>query len=121
MKPAAHPTPAQAAGGGAEDRAARFLESKGLRILARNYHTRQGEIDLVASDGPVLVFVEVRLRSGNRHGGALESITLGKQRRIVAAAQHYLMRLGREPVCRFDVVAMDGENAQWLRSAFDAA
>ena len=121
MKPAAHPTPAQASGGGAEARAARYLEDHGLAILARNYHTRQGEIDLVARDGAVLVFVEVRLRTSGRLGGALESITHAKRARIVAAARHYLMRLGREPPCRFDVVAMDGGECTWLRGAFDAA
>jgi putative endonuclease len=114
-------TPAQVAGGGAEDEAARFLERQGLAIVARNYRTRQGEIDLVAREGAVTVFVEVRLRTGSRHGGALASITPRKQARIVAAARHFLMRLGREPFCRFDVVTLDAGGApEWLRGAFDA-
>ena len=119
MKPA--PTPAQAAGGGAEDAAATFLERHGLAILARNYRTRQGEIDLVAREGATLVFVEVRMRSGSAFGGALASITPHKRRRLVAAARHFLMRLGREPDCRFDVVAIDeGGAPEWHRAAFAA-
>jgi putative endonuclease len=116
----AHPTPAQAAGGEGEERAADFLGRQGLAIVARNYRTRRGEIDLVARDGDTLVFVEVRLRSSERFGGAVGSITARKRARIVAAARQYLMRLRREPPCRFDVVALDGDEVRWLRGAFDA-
>ncbi len=58
--------------------------------------------------------------TSKRHGGAAASIGLAKQRRIVFAARHYLMRLREPPPCRFDVVVVDGENVQWLRAAFDA-
>jgi putative endonuclease len=116
----AHPTPAQAAGGAGEDEAARFLTRHGLALVARNYRTRLGEIDLIARDGETLVFVEVRLRSDARFGGALASITAGKRRRIVAAARHYLMRLPREPACRFDVVCIEEGEPKWIRGAFDA-
>jgi putative endonuclease len=114
----ARPTPAQAAGGEGEDRAARFLARHGLQLLARNYRTRLGEIDLIARDGATLVFVEVRLRKDARFGGALESITMRKQRRIAAAARQYLMRIPRVPPCRFDVVCIEGEEATWIRGAF---
>ena len=117
----AHPTPAQAAGGDAEERAAAFLAAQGLVIVARNFRTRLGEIDLVAREGEVLVFVEVRLRTSERHGGALQSITWRKQRRIQAAARQFLARLRREPACRFDVVALDGEQTTWLRAAFECS
>jgi putative endonuclease len=121
VSPIAHPTPAQAAGGDAEERAAAFLAGHGLAIVARNYRTRLGEIDLVARDGATLVFVEVRMRSPGRFGGAAASITPRKRRRIVAAARQFLMRLGRVPACRFDVVALDGGDFEWLRGAFDAS
>lgn len=121
MTAIAHPTPAQAAGGEAEERAARFLARHGLQIVARNFRTRLGEIDLIARDGATLVFVEVRLRRSERYGGAVASITQRKRRRIQAAARQYLMRLPREPACRFDVVALDGERPEWLRGAFEAA
>lgn len=117
----AHPTPEQAAGGDAEERACQFLAGRGLAIVARNYRTRLGEIDLVARDGAVLVFVEVRLRSDARFGGAPESITWRKQRRIQAAARQYLARVAGEPACRFDVIAIDGDAIEWLRGAFECA
>ena len=67
-----------------------------------------------------LVFVEVRQRASASHGGAGGSITAVKQRRIVFAARHYLLRLPTLPPCRFDVLAIDGEGIEWLRAAFDA-
>jgi len=114
-------TAAQRSGDAAEDRAARFLERCGLRLVARNYRTRQGEIDLIAHDGAVLVFVEVRMRSAKRFGDGAETVDWRKQRRLVAAARHYLMRLGREPACRFDVVSLEGDEPTWIRGAFDCA
>ena len=114
-------TAAQCAGSMAEDKAARLLERHGLAIIARNYRTRLGEIDLVARDGDVLVFVEVRMRASDRYGGAAETITPGKRRRIESAARHFLAGLGREPPCRFDVVTVSGARSAWLRAAFDAA
>jgi putative endonuclease len=114
-------TPAQLAGGTAEDLAADFLVRQGLAIVARNYRTRMGEIDLIAQHGATLVFVEVRLRKGSRFGNALASITPAKRGRLVVAAKHYLMKLGREPFCRFDVIAIDeAGTVEWLRGAFDA-
>jgi putative endonuclease len=114
-------TPAQLAGGDAEERAAAYLAARGLVIVARNYCTRLGEIDLVARDGEVLVFVEVRMRSDGGFGGALESVTPGKQRRIAAAAGQYLARIPRPPPCRFDVLAVDAGEIRWLKGAFDCA
>lgn len=94
-------------GARAEQTAAAFLRGRGLRLLARNYRAPGGEIDLIAEETGTLVFVEVRLRSGTRHGGALESIDRPKRRRIVLAARHYLaQRRGAEPPCRFDVVLL---------------
>jgi len=119
--PIAHPTPAQAAGGEAEERAEQFLARHGLSIVERNYRTRLGEIDLIAREGATLVFVEVRMRSGERYGGAVASITPRKRGRIVAAARQYLMRFGPVPPCRFDVVAASGAGLEWIRGAFDAS
>ena len=112
-------TAAQAAGTAAEDAAAHFLARQGLEVLARNYRTRMGEIDLVARDGATLVFVEVRMRSSDLYGGGAESIGARKQARIVAAARQYLSNLRREPPCRFDVVTLDSGRPEWLRAAFD--
>ncbi|MDE1989626.1 MAG: YraN family protein [Betaproteobacteria bacterium] len=101
--------------------AARFLEQRGLRIIARNYRCRRGEVDLVARDRDTLVFVEVRWRSGNRFGGAAESIDARKQRRLVAAARHYLAVFRVTLACRFDAILIEGgtgETLEWLRDIF---
>ena len=103
----------------AEARAAYHLERHGLRVVARNFRIRGGEIDLICRDGKVLVFIEVRLRSRGDFGGAAASITAGKRRRIVLAAQHYLA--GKADCdCRFDCVLIDGERLEWLPNAFAA-
>lgn len=67
-----------------------------------------------------LVFVEVRARTTASHGGAAASVTARKQQRLVYAAQHYLLRHASPPPCRFDVVAIDGDQLTWLQGAFDA-
>jgi putative endonuclease len=111
-------------GDAAEDRALRYLQDQGLQLMQRNYRTPGrggGEIDLVMRDRDgTLVFVEVRKRRNAQHGGALASITSVKQRRIVFAARHYLLKLGRVPPCRFDVIALDDDDLQWFQAAFDA-
>jgi len=112
----------QAIGKHAEDLAARFLEQRGLRILARNFRCRGGEIDLVCRDGRALVFDEVRLRRNERFGGAGASITLRKQERVILAARHYLAAHGgADGDCRFDCVLLSGSEAkaiEWERNAF---
>lgn len=111
-------------GDAAEDRAWRHLQAQGLQLVQRNYRTPGrggGEIDLIMRDvDGTLVFVEVRNRASAKHGGALASVTLVKQRRIVFAAQHYLLKLRQAPPCRFDVVAVEGDDLQWFKAAFDA-
>lgn len=107
-------------GARAEALAAAYLERQGLRVVDRNYRCRQGEIDLVCRDGATLVFVEVRLRRSAGFGGAAESITCRKQRRIVLAAQHYLAGLSTLPPCRFDAVLQNGSEIEWVRDAFTA-
>ena len=118
----------------AEQQARRYLQNQGLRWVASNFRTPGrggGEIDLIMRepDG-TLVFVEVRQRSGDGHGGAGASIGAIKQRRIVYAARHYLARLTSVPPCRFDVVLIDGSldgslekggaKLTWLKGAFEA-
>jgi putative endonuclease len=119
------------AGFQAESLALQHLLKAGLRLVQRNYRVargpgaRAGEIDLIMRepDGTI-VFVEVRARaapvSAGAFGGAAASVGSLKQRRIVFAAKHWLMRQAALPPCRFDVVALDGEHLQWLKAAFDA-
>jgi putative endonuclease len=125
----ARPTPVKPTtkqvGDAAEEEALRYLLKQGLRMLTRNYRTPGrggGEIDLImhAPDGTT-VFVEVRRRASNRHGGAAASVGGIKQRRIIFAARHYLMRLREPPPCRFDVVVIEPDGVQWLQAAFDAS
>jgi putative endonuclease len=125
----------KAAGGGtsrqtgeaAEQRALSHLLRQGLTLEMRNYRVargpsaRGGEIDLILRDRDgTLVFVEVRARSAGSHGGAAATVSPAKRRSLVWAAQHYLMQLPRLPPCRFDVVAIDGDELQWIVAAFDA-
>jgi putative endonuclease len=117
-------SPRAAAGSAGEERAARLLAEQGLEVLLRNWRCRLGELDLIAREGAVLVIVEVRQRASGDYGGAAASVTFAKQRRIVRATRHLLMRrpdLARLPV-RFDVIAIDGPEGrvEWLRGAFDA-
>jgi putative endonuclease len=112
-------------GDAAEDAALHYLQQANLRLLERNYRTPGrggGEIDLImrAPDG-TLVFVEVRQRRSASHGGAGASVNSTKQRRIVFAARHYLMRLHTPPPCRFDVVLLESGGIEWLQAAFDAS
>jgi putative endonuclease len=104
----------------AEARAAKFLESRGLAIVARNYRGRFGEIDLIARDGATLVFIEVRARASNAFGGAAASITAAKREKLTRTALQYLATLGATPPCRFDAVLLDGSNApiEWIQDAF---
>ena len=107
----------------AEQWAAQYLQRQGLQLVAQNYRSRYGEIDLIMQDGATLVFVEVRLRRNAGFGGAAASIDAHKQQRIVRTAQQYLAGLSRTPPCRFDALLLDddaGSNPQWLRNAFDA-
>ena len=104
-------------GAAAETLAADFLARRGVEIIARNYRCRGGEIDLIARDRDMLVFVEVRLRSSVAFGGAAASITATKRRRLARAAGHYLAKLGREPPCRFDAILLDSldpDRIEWV-------
>ena len=104
----------------AEAMAAAFLEKRGLKIVARNYQCRLGEIDLVARDGPTTVFVEVRKRASSAFGGAAASITPAKRMKLLKAARHYISRLRTAPQCRFDALLIEGEppRIEWIRNAF---
>ena len=94
---------------GAEgERAAKaFLLASGYRILHENYSTPLGEIDLIARDGDVVVFVEVKTRASREFGPPQSSVTLTKQRQIIKASELFLQREGlADTVCRFDVIAV---------------
>ena len=102
-----------------EQRALTYLKLRGLTLVTINYTCRGGEIDLIMRDRDTLVFVEVRQRDGNGYGGAAASISPAKIRRLVRAAQTYLLRYTRLPPCRFDVLAVDGDKIDWLRNVIE--
>jgi putative endonuclease len=110
----------QRIGDTAEQAACAMLEREGLRVVARQVAYRVGELDLVARDGPTLVFVEVRSRA--RSGLAAASVDAAKRQRLRRAAQRYLQHHfgDRWPPCRFDVVIAEANRLEWLRAAFGA-
>jgi putative endonuclease len=112
------------AGRHGEKIAARFLQRAGLRILARNYRHRCGEVDLVARDGRELVMVEVKSRHPRARLAPGEAVTWGKRRKIIGVANAYLRELrGRPPAVRFDIVevwqaAGEMPRCRWIRKAY---
>ena len=129
VKAAARPkkqrlSPSQQRGHLYEQRAVDYLKLQGLTILLRNLDNPLGEIDIVARSRNDLVFVEVRYRRSNSHGGALYSVQHPKQQRLKRTALSFLPKItqhffnGITPYCRFDVVAFEGDDIIWLRDAF---
>ena len=108
-----------------EDLACRELERRGYAIIARRYRLRGGELDIIARDGPTIVFVEVKARVGRRFGGAVDAVTGWKRHRMTRLALHYLTRYRLTGCrCRFDVVSIQIENGRPMvevfQNAFDA-
>ena len=108
----------------AEQHACLYLQAQGLSLISQNFYSKYGDIDLEMLDKQqTLVFVEVRYRSSNRFGGAVASVTLSKQRKIIAAARYFLYCYPQYASfdIRFDVVAIDKQrinNITWLPAAF---
>ncbi len=115
----------QELGKAGEDLACAELQRRGYAILERRYRSRYGEIDIVAGDRGVTVFVEVKTRLGATFGGGAAAVTPWKQRRVALMAMDYIVRrrLSGRP-CRFDVVTVDvsdpGPRVEVYRNAFDA-
>ena len=99
----------------AEDSALNYLKQQGLTLVQKNFHSRFGEIDLIMMDGITTVFVEVRKRASGIDS-AIESVTPAKQKKLIKAAQFYLVKKGFDIPCRFDLVAMDKTEIKWLKN-----
>jgi putative endonuclease len=113
------PASTVAKGKSAEDRAEEFLRRRGYEIVERNARSDLGEIDLIALEGGDLVFVEVRSRADDSTGGAEETVGPTKQSRVVRAAAVYLAeRAPAFDTCRFDVVAITGDDIALFQDAF---
>lgn len=106
-------------GASGESIAERFLVARGYRIVERNFRCKVGELDLVARDRGVLCFVEVRSRHDGDHGHPAETVSWGKQRKVIRAAHAYLaQRRPRFEQARFDVVAITGDAVELIRDAW---
>ena len=106
-----------------EQSAARYLEDLGYVILEKNFRYRGGEIDLIAMEKDVLIFCEVKYRSGSSASAALEAVDIRKQRQIIRTAQYYLMKHPQmlQMVMRFDVIGITGTGGiAHIENAFEA-
>lgn len=110
----------RATGADRERQAAGYLERQGMRIVEKNYRSRQGEIDLIGWHQGFLVFVEVKYRRDTSKGYAMEAVDGRKQRRICRVADYYRYshRIDDSIGVRYDVVAIQGEEIHWIRNAF---
>jgi len=117
--------PRQLVGKAGEEAAVRYLREHGYQILERNYRCRFGEIDLIARDGRVLAFVEVKTRRSQKYGPAAAAVTREKQRHLIKASQLYLIQMKKaDELCRFDVVtvAMEAQlpHIELIKDAFQS-
>jgi len=108
-----------------EKYAEQYLTQQGLTAFSKNFHSRQGEIDLVMNDDGTIVFVEVKYRKSGHFGGAIATITDTKRKKLTKTAKVFLHQHGFNEYntdCRFDVIAIEGEssspNVTWLKNAF---
>lgn len=108
-------------GYGYEDQAAEYLKRQGFKILKRNFYCKTGEIDIIARDGRYLVFVEIKYRKNGACGHPLEAVDTRKQRKICKTASYFCLRYGYGDTapCRFDVVAVMGDEVTHIRNAFE--
>lgn len=105
-----------------EDFAVRYLKSHGYKILERNYKTKYGEIDIIALDGPYIVFVEVKKREHMTYGEPEFSITKSKQLHITKSALAYIkMKNLKNKPTRFDVLTISGERTELIKNAFQSS
>lgn len=112
-------------GSNAEGIAAEYLKKQGLILIASNYHSRMGEVDLIMQEDETVVFVEVRYRTSKKYGEAVETITYTKQNKIIKTAERFLQekKWNERYPCRFDVVTIEpshgeGTSINWLKNAF---
>ncbi|WP_133405558.1 YraN family protein [Parashewanella tropica] len=101
-----------------EQQAKAYLIKHGLRFINANVRYSFGELDLIMRDGQHWVFVEVKLRTNPNFGGAISAISSKKMHRIRNAANAYIQHNRIQAPCRFDVVAIDNQQVQWIKGAF---
>ena len=110
----------RAAGADKEQLAARYLVDNGYTVLERNFRNKTGEIDIIAKKDNYIVFVEVKYRSNNIYGYAVEAVNYRKKQIIMHVAQFYMATRYKscDIPCRFDVIGIDGETVTHIKNAF---
>lgn len=104
-------------GQAAEDQALAYLQQQGCQLIARNWHCKHGEIDLIMRSGCLLLFIEVKYRKNNRYGGAAYSITPSKLRKLQTTAELYLQQHPHNGACRIDALLIEGNlPPQWIQN-----
>ena len=103
-----------------EELGAEYLEGLGYVIVERNFYCREGEVDIIAKDGDVIVFVEVKYRKKDVYGMPEEAVGRRKQDKIYRVAGYYIYKNYKrmDLPCRFDVIAVEGENIRHYKNAF---
>ncbi|MCF6765238.1 YraN family protein [Thiotrichales bacterium 19S3-7] len=103
-----------------ELKAKKLLQQNQYHIVKENFHSRMGEIDLIALNNNILVFVEVKYRHNQDFGHVLETVTLTKQKKLIKTAQFFLIRFPKfsQYQLRFDVIAFEKDNYYWIEDAF---
>lgn len=104
-----------------EDIAVSFLMGHKVKILDRNFYSSHGEIDIIASDGDFLCFVEVKYRSKDIFGEPQDAVNLRKRRSICRTADYYRYKnhYSEYTPQRFDVVAISSDGIEWIKNAFE--
>ncbi len=107
-------------GNAGEEAACNFLVEKGFAIIARNFrYGRYGELDIVAARDSLLVFVEVKARSGDAYGGGEYAISARKKKTLRTVARHFLLQYSRYDkiaiTCRFDLISINDGTVQWIQ------
>ncbi|MGX9416963.1 YraN family protein [Vibrio sp. RC27] len=105
-----------------EQTAADFLISRGVSLIEKNFTCRSGELDLIMQDQQTIIFVEVKYRHDHKYGHAAEMVTPSKMKKLIKAAQHWMMMQGYSPYStdfRFDVIAIHnhGADINWYKNA----
>ena len=101
-----------------ELRAAQYVRAQGYKVLERRFRAADGEIDLIARDGEVIIFIEVKARPQNRLGGGAAAVDFDKMRRVHDAAAVYLSRRAPEAACRFDILEFTRAGVRHMKNAF---
>ena len=103
-----------------EELAIAYLTEQGIKILARNFYFRGGELDLIVKDGEYICFIEVKYRKNDRFGCPEDSVTFAKQKKMIKGARQYLYskKYPEQIPCRFDVIAIHQEDITWIQNAF---